>query len=333
MHRRGLMLGTTMFLPGMAMAQQAPPALPRLADFPTRPVELVVAFPAGGGMDVTARIIARHAERLTGQRFFVNNRTGGAGMVAHAYLARQAPSDGYTVGIVSSGLFADSMLRARGLWSYADVELAAFINFDATNWIVSARGPLAGLSLAQIISRASENPESIRVSMLPESSSQFIIEQVERSSGARFIKVPFQGGIPGMTAMLGGHIDIATVFFSEYRSQLEAGAVRAVGVAGPERTANQLEVPTFNEVLGTQDVIWAAWRFAVVPKAVPADRREYISAVIRAVVADPDAQREFTQTGVLLNPALADPAALNAAATRLISTQQGFLRETGRIQP
>ncbi|NDG49305.1 MAG: tripartite tricarboxylate transporter substrate binding protein, partial [Rhodospirillales bacterium] len=269
------MLGTTMFLPGMAMAQQAPPALPRLADFPTRPVELVVAFPAGGGMDVTARIIARHAERLTGQRFFVNNRTGGAGMVAHAYLARQAPSDGYTVGIVSSGLFADSMLRARGLWSYADVELAAFINFDATNWIVSARGPLAGLSLAQIISRASENPESIRVSMLPESSSQFIIEQVERSSGARFIKVPFQGGIPGMTAMLGGHIDIATVFFSEYRSQLEAGAVRAVGVAGPERTANQLEVPTFNEVLGTQDVIWAAWRFAVVPKAVPADRREY----------------------------------------------------------
>ncbi|HYF09306.1 MAG TPA: tripartite tricarboxylate transporter substrate binding protein, partial [Acetobacteraceae bacterium] len=270
-------------------------------------------------------------ERLTGHRFVVNNRVGGAGMVAHGYLARQAPNDGYTVGILSSGVFVDSLLRAQGLWSIGDLEIAAFINYDPTTWIAAARGPLAGADLRAIVARAREQPESIRVSMLPQSSSEFIIEQVERATGARFLKVPFQGGVPGMTAMLGGHIEIATVFFSEYRAQLEAGAVLPIAVAGPNRLPNLPEVPTFDEVLGSQGIQWAAWRFAALPRGVPAERREYLARIIQAAVADPEAQREFAQAGVLLDPALATGEAVRAAAQRLFAAQHRFLRESGRV--
>lgn len=333
MHRRDLLAAAAMLAAPRALAQGTSPArtIRQPADFPTRPVELVVAFPAGGGMDVTARIVARHAERLTGQRFIVNNRTGGAGMVAHGYMARQAPADGHTVGILSSGVFMDSVLRSQGLWSMNDLEITAFVNYDATNWIAASRGPMQGLDLRAIVARAREAPETVRVSMLPQSSSEFIIEQVERATGARFVKVPFQGGVPGMTAMLGGHIDIATVFYSEYRSQLEAGAVRPIAVAGANRMPNLRDVPTFDEVLGTDGIQWAAWRFAALPKNVPAERRDYLAAVIEAVVADPETQREFTQAGVLLDPSLGTGDAVRAAARRLFDGQLRFLRESGRV--
>lgn len=89
MHRRSLLASPAVLLASPALTQAPALAAVKPADFPNRPIELVVAFPAGGGMDVTARIVGRHAERLTGHRFVVNNRVGGAGMVAHAYMARQ----------------------------------------------------------------------------------------------------------------------------------------------------------------------------------------------------------------------------------------------------
>jgi tripartite-type tricarboxylate transporter receptor subunit TctC len=253
-------------------------------------------------------------------------------MVAHGHLARQAPADGHTIGIVSSGLFADSMLRAQGLGSHADLEIIGFINYDATNWIVSTSGPLAELDLREILVRARLGPETVRISMLPQSSSEFLAEQAETRSGARFLKVPFQGGVPGMTAMLGGHVDIATVFYSEYRGQMAAGAVRPVAVASAGRQPNMPEVPTFNEVLGAQNMLWAAWRFAVVPKAVQPDRRDYLAAVIRAAARDPDAAQEFTQAGVLLDPSLDSPEAVRTAADQLVTAQQDFFRESGRLR-
>jgi tripartite-type tricarboxylate transporter receptor subunit TctC len=234
------------------------------------------------------------------------------------------------MGILSSGVFVDSIMRAQGLWSMSDLEIAAFLNYDATTWISATNGPVAGLDLRGLIARVRDNPESVRISMLPQSSSEFIIEQVERAAGVRFTKVPFQGGVPGMTAMLGGHIDVATVFFSEYRSQLAAGAVRPIAVANAGRLPNLPDVPTFDEVLGTQGIQWAAWRFAALPRNVPADRRAYLSAVIQATVADPDVQREFTQAGVLLDPSLGTTDAVRAAAERLFAAQHRFLRDSGR---
>ncbi len=330
MHRRDLLATAGFFCATTASAQGTRPAIPQPADFPTRPVELMVAYPAGGGMDVTARIVARHAERLTGQRFIVNNRVGGAGMVAHNYLARQAAADGYTVGILSSGVFVDSVMRAQGLWSINDLEIAAFINFDPMVWVTRTQGPLANLDFRAIVARAREAPDTLRVSMLPQTAYEFSIEQVERATGAQFTKVPFQGGVPGMTAMLGGHIDIAIVFFSEFRAQYEAGAARPVAMAGAARVPNLPGVPTIDEVLGTNGIQWSAWRFAALPKNTPADRRDYIGAVVQAVVADADAQRDFAQAGVLMDPALNTGEAVRAAAQRLFASQLRFMRESGR---
>src|SRR6185312_16512974 len=106
-------------------------------DFPTQPIEFTVVYPAGGGMDVSARLLAKHVENLSGDRIIVNNRTGGAGMVGHSYLATQAKPDGYTVGVIASLLWGDAMLRAQGRWAHTDLEPIAYVNSDALIWVGS----------------------------------------------------------------------------------------------------------------------------------------------------------------------------------------------------
>ena len=172
-------------------------------DFPSQPIEFTVVYPAGGGMDVSARLLAKQVESLSGDRIIVNNRTGGAGMVGHSYLATQAKPDGYTVGVIASLLWGDAMLRAQGRWAYTDLEPIAYVNSDALIWVGSTEGPYKGMSIKDIVSAAKEKPNTIRVAIVPGSMWEYILDQIEANSGAKFLRVPFQGGGAGITALLG----------------------------------------------------------------------------------------------------------------------------------
>ena len=110
-------------------------------DFPTGPIEYTVVYPAGGGMDVTARLLAKHVEKWSGDKIVVNNRTGGAGMVGHSYLATQAKPDGYTVGVLANLMWGDAMLRAQGRWVYTDLEPIGYLNSDPLSWVGPTEGP------------------------------------------------------------------------------------------------------------------------------------------------------------------------------------------------
>lgn len=334
MHRRKLIHAAALL--GGAMeagraASQSPAQALRPAGFPSRPIEFVVTFPAGGGMDIAARILARHVERLTGHRIIVSNRTGGSGMVAHAYLARQAPPDGYTVGIIANSIFSDSLLRSEGRWSHTDLSPIAFINSDPITWIVGTRGPLADRNLAQILAWARERPGTLRVAARPQGPAEYLIEQAEARSGGRFVRFPVQGNAPGVTALVGGHVEIATAFYSEFRGQLEAGAVRPVAVTGASRAQSMPDIPTFNEILGADDILWAAWRFAVVPKATPADRQRYLEAIINAALRDPATIEEFARTGAVIGHSLTDAASVSRAADQMVEAERAFYRQTGRM--
>lgn len=109
-------------------------------DYPTQPIEFVVVYPAGGGMDTTARLLAKYVEKYTDHRVIVVNRTGGAGLIGHTYLATAAKNDGYTVGILANGAWTDAMLKAPGKWSHRDLPPVAFINYDPVTWVVSTAG-------------------------------------------------------------------------------------------------------------------------------------------------------------------------------------------------
>src|SRR5262249_29090974 len=184
-------------------AAQDPKAI-KPKDFPTQPIEYVVVYPAGGGMDVTARLLAKYVEKATGDKILVNNRTGGAGMVGHTYLATQAKPDGYTVGVLANLVWGDAMLRAQGKWAYTDLEPIGYLNSDALTWVGPTEGPLKGKSLKEILQIAKEKPGTIRIATVPGSMWEYLVEQIEAASGAKFLRVPFQGGGAGINALVGG---------------------------------------------------------------------------------------------------------------------------------
>src|SRR3954467_7762777 len=127
-------------------------------DFPTGPIEYTVVYPAGGGMDVTARLLAKHVEKWRGDKIVVNNRTGGAGMVGHAYLATQAKPDGYTVGVLANLVWGDALLRAQNRWSVPHLEAIGYVNTDALTWVSSTEGPYKGMSVKDIVQAAKDKP-------------------------------------------------------------------------------------------------------------------------------------------------------------------------------
>lgn len=317
---------------GPAVAQDAKLKELKPKDFPSQPIELVVVYPAGGGMDVTARLLAKYAEKHSGERFVVTNKTGGAGMVGHAFLTTQAKGDGYTVGILASTFFADSLLRAQGKWTHADVEATNFINLDPVTFVVATDGPLKDKSIKDIVALSKEKPGTLRVGVVPQNSAEFIAEQLEAVGGGKFVPVPFQGGAPAITAVLGGHVEISFGFFAEYKGHYEAGKIRPIAVAGDKRSPNLPDVPTFNEALGAKDILWQAWRYVALPKGVPADRKAWLTAVFEQTLADPELMAEYRKMGAVPERAFTTPQQVSQEVDRLVKLERDYYVKTGRLK-
>jgi tripartite-type tricarboxylate transporter receptor subunit TctC len=301
-------------------------------DYPTEPITFVIVYPAGGGMDVTARMLAKYVEKYIDNRVIVENRTGGTGLVGHTYLASQAKNDGYTVGILAGNYFwLDDLLRAQGKWSYSNMEAVAYINEDPNTWIVSTEGPLKDKSLKDVIQLAKQKPDTIKVAVGVETSSQFLVEDVEMASGAKFTQVPFQGGAPAVIAMLGGHIEIAGYYYAEYKSHLEAGKVRALGQAGAERSVYLPNTSTFNEALGVNNILWSVWRYAAVPKGVPPERLKYLEEAILAALHDPDCVKDFDNLGSKVGPKYLGAKQTAQEVEKQYKATRDFFIKKGRI--
>jgi tripartite-type tricarboxylate transporter receptor subunit TctC len=320
-------------LSSVAISQTSPDvAKLKPAGFPTQPIEFTVVYPAGGGMDLTTRLLAKFSEKVSGDKILVNNRTGGAGMVGHAYLATQAKPDGYTVGIIANLVWGDAILRGEGKWSLSDIETIAYINSDALTWVSSTKGPFKGKTAKEIIQTAKEKPGTVRVAVVPGSMWEYLVDQIEQKTGAKFLRVPFQGGKPGIVAMLGDNVDVAQGFYGEFQSFMDAGDVTPIAVASSSRTSNLNNVPTFNEIYNTNDIVWNIIRFAVVPKGTPADRKAYLAAIISTAVKDPELVQDFAKLGAYFDPSLIKSSAIAKDINDMAMRERNFYITTGRLK-
>lgn len=317
-----------------AAAQDAKAELARLKpkDFPAQPIEFTVVYPAGGGMDVTGRLLAKYVEKWSGERVIVNNRTGGAGMVGHTYLATQAKPDGHTVGVLANLVWGDAMLRAQGRWTLADLEPIGYLNTDALTWVGRTDGPYKGYSIKQIVQAAKDKPGTVRVATVPGSMWEYLVEQIEAAHGAKFLRVPFQGGGAGISALVGGNVDVAQGFYSEFRGHLDGGKVAPLAVASAGRMDFLKDMPTFNEALGGKEYIWQVIRFAVVPKGTPADRKAWLGAAVRAAMKDPELIAEYRKFGVYFDPKLVNSANLAKDLGDYAEAERSFYQKTGRLK-
>lgn len=306
-----------------AVAQEKP------EDFPRRPISLVVAYPAGGAVDVTARTLADLGQKHSGTQFRVENRLGGAGIVAHTYVAKQADADGYTIGVIANPfMFTDVLLRDAS-FDVSEFDPIVTISFDPVVWLVRSASEIGDKPFPEIMEHAKAN--TLQVGMNPNSMFLFVSEYLANRQGVEFNFIPFDGGRQGVTALLAGDIDATAAFFSEIEQFVRNGDLRAVAVTGDERHPGLPDTPTFSE-LGIPMVgqTWGATRFLALPNGVPEDRKAWLAAEFLAAMTGPEAEAAFQAANLMLTPS--DEASTKASFAQSFEELKQFLISSGRLE-
>ena len=329
MNRRGFLNLAGFVVLGLGLvpahAQQPP------AGYPDRPIELVVVYPAGGGMDVTARALAKEAERVLGHSFRVQNRTGGGGLIGHTYLAKNAAPDGYTLGVIGNPNLLLDFLAKEGDFDQKSFTPIVGINFTPTLWVVQADGPLGKLDFKGIIERAKAEPGKLKIGIVPGSAFEFVTDIVEKQTGAKFTRVPFQGGKPGVVSLLGGNIDITSTFYDEAEPQIRAGQLKVLASSDSKRFSALPDVPTMPELgVPLQGGLWGATRIITVHPATPEPIQTYLESAFLKVLRDPQAVANLKKVGILAEPA--DRAGTQRVYNESVGVLNAFLNETGRAR-
>ncbi|MBO0904056.1 tripartite tricarboxylate transporter substrate binding protein [Jiella sonneratiae] len=272
-------------------------------NFPTRPISLVVSYPAGGGMDITARTLAKEMERVTDNQFRVENHGGGGGIVGNTYVAKQARPDGYTVGVLANPTMFMNILKQGAEFTAKDVEPIAGINFEPVIWVVRADSEFGKMDFKGILDYAKENPGKLKVGVIPNASFDMATRIVAKQSGADFNIVPFPGGKPALVALLGGNIDMSAIYYSEVAQYIEAGQMKVLAVADNEPLAVAPDAPTMKDLgIEMASGTWGADRFAAVPKGTDPAVKAYLASLIAKTLADEETKKAFEAVGVELAP-------------------------------
>lgn len=255
---------------------------PALAQYPNRPITLIVPWGAGGGTDATARILASIMEKDLKQPVNVVNRTGGSGVVGHSAIAEAAP-DGYTIGIITVEI---GMMHWQGLTKLTGASYTplGLVNADPAGLQVRADSPYK--TAKDLVDAIKANPGKLKASGTGQGGIWHLaVAGMLKSINvdpAALPWVPSNGAAPGLQDMVAGGVEVVPCSIPEARALIDAGKVRSLAIMDANPPALYPNVPTLKSALGT-DWTMAAWRGIAAPKGIPKDvEARLVSAVKKA---------------------------------------------------
>jgi tripartite-type tricarboxylate transporter receptor subunit TctC len=256
--------------------------------FPSKPVTMIVPFPPGGVADITGRPLAAMMERSLKQPVVVVNRTGAGGALGMSQVAKAAP-DGYTIlmGLSSISIFpvSDRINGRQPAYEMKDFAPIALISSDPTVLVVRAEGPYQ--TLKGFVDAAKANPGKINYSSSGVYGTLHVAMEIfANAAGIQLFHVPYQGGGPAVTALLGGQVDALASGPAAAIGQIKGGKMRALAAWSDKRLALMPEVPTFRE-LG-YDAEFYIWAGVFAPAATPQPIVARLRDAVRSAVNDPD---------------------------------------------
>lgn len=274
--------------------------------YPTRPINLIVAFPAGGSTDIGARVLAGIAEKMIGQPIVVVNKGGAGGQVGWTELARAKP-DGYTIGFLNLPATNTTILDPERQAIFNEGSFTPIANqvLDPGVIWVAANSPYK--TLKELIEAAKAKPGTLRAATTGILSDDHlaILMVEEANPGLSFRIVHLLGGAAQMKETLGGNIDVSFDNVGGIVPQVKAGQVRALAVMDTERSKFLPDVPTAKE-LGMPNVISSSTRGIGGPKGMdPAVVKKLQDVFIKAM-ADPDHVKRLEDAGLAIKPMVGD---------------------------
>jgi tripartite-type tricarboxylate transporter receptor subunit TctC len=282
---------------GIALAVLAVSA--SAADFPSKPIRIIVPWPAGGGGDVVVRLIANGLSENLKTPVLVDNRPGATGTIGSAAAAKSAP-DGYTLvyGAADSHSIMPHLLKNVGYDRKAFVAVAPIGFFP---YALAVHPSVKANTLQEFVQLARQSREKLTYgSWGVGSSGQVLGESVKAAAGIDLLHVPFQGTAPLVTALVGGQINAALLPMPLVEQYAKAGSIRLLGVAAPERLPGLPGLHTLKEQGVNVDI--NTWVGFLAPANVPADVLARLHDAIQQVEAEPQIAEKLRQLQVLPQP-------------------------------
>jgi tripartite-type tricarboxylate transporter receptor subunit TctC len=269
--------------------------------YPSKPVTMIAPFPPGGVADIVGRPLAAAMERTLKQPVLVVNRSGAGGAVGTIAVAKAAP-DGYTIlmSLSSISIFpvSDPMNGKPVPYQLSDFAPIALVTADPTVLVVAADSPYK--TIHEFIASAKAYPNQINYSSSGVYGTLHVaMEMFANAAGIRLFHVPYQGGGPAVSALLGGQVHALASGPAAAIGQIRAGKMRALASWGDKRLALMPDLPTFKE-LGYKDVEFYIWSGVFVPAATPAPIQAKLREAVRAAVADPQFRGAMDKVGTPL---------------------------------
>jgi tripartite-type tricarboxylate transporter receptor subunit TctC len=286
------------FLPLVAGAA-ALPVMSRMGwaqAYPTRPVTIIVPFAPGGGTDFAARLVGEHMSRTFGQRFVVENYAGAGGTTGSIRAMRATP-DGYTLEMGHIGTHAISV------WFYPNLAYKPDVDFEPIGLamegplLIAARKDFPATNLKEFVAYAKANQEKLNMGHGGVGAILFSFGLLFNSiMGVKPTLVPFNGGAPVTTALLGGQVDYSCVGITDVSPHVRAGSLKAYAIAAEERNAAVPDVPTTKEA-GLPEFTAMPWFALFAPKGTPQPILAQLSDALEKALDDPDVSKRFADVG------------------------------------
>ena len=282
-------------------------ALPGHAQtYPTQPVTVIVAFPAGGLADMIGRLVSTKLADRIKQSVVVENRGGAGGNIAAKAVASATPN-GYTLLATTSGLAANLTASKNRGFEQDDLRPVAFVAISPDVIAIHPSNPAKNLK--EFIANAKEKSftyGSAGAGTGPQIGAEYFFKEVAK---VKYVHVPFQGGAPAITATLGNHVDSLVLTLPPSVPHIQSGALRGIGVASPTRNKAIPDVPTYGE-MGYPNVYSGSWVAFFAPAKTPDAVVDKLNTEINAVMKEQDSLDRLAKAG--FDPVVKNVAEANA---------------------
>jgi tripartite-type tricarboxylate transporter receptor subunit TctC len=272
---------------GLALAALIIASDASAADYPTKPINFVVPFAAGGSNDIVARAIGKGLADAWGQPVLIDNRAGAGGVIGAEAVAR-APNDGHTILLVSSTFTINQAIRKRLPYdTLKDFSAVAFL--AQSPLLVTAAPKLPASSMKELIELARTKPVTYASSGLG-SINQIAAELIAGAAGIKLMHVPYRGGAPALNDLLGDHVDLYVSSLPQVLEIVRTGKAKGLAVTSSRRSQSLPDVPTLAEA-GLSGVDVGSWWGIVVPAGTPQPVIAALNTEINKLLASEDMKR------------------------------------------
>lgn len=304
-------------------------ALPSLAQdtYPSRPVKVIVALPAGGSVDMVARQLSQQLATDLGQPFVVDNRAGGSGQIGVPVVAKAAP-DGYTIMVSPASFLTTNKSIFKTLPYNPETDFVAVTKLVNQAMVLVVNDKAKYGTPASILAAAKASPGKLTYASSGDGSPQHLAGLMfESRAGIKLLHIPYKGGAAAITDLIGGQVDMAFAPLPEALPHIKSGKLHAVGVLSEKRAISAPDIPTLREG-GVNNVVLSAWIGLLAPAKTPQPVLDKLSTSAKAFLRG-DAKNRLIEIG--MEPAADESKPLAQVISEEIRIHADLVKAAGLV--